>query len=78
MKEIGEEIKACRLAGRMTLKQLSAKAGCSDAYLSQLERGRANPWLNPGRTKTLVIFLTPSTIFKRRCQMAVERSEKLE
>jgi len=27
MKEIGEKIKACRLASRMTLKQLSAKAG---------------------------------------------------
>ena len=27
----------------MTLKQLASKAGCTDAYLSQLERGRANP-----------------------------------
>jgi len=27
----------------MTLKQLANKAGCTDAYLSQLERGRANP-----------------------------------
>ena len=43
MKEIGEKIKACRLTNRMTLKQLAAKAGCTDAYLSQLERGRANP-----------------------------------
>jgi transcriptional regulator with XRE-family HTH domain len=29
MKEIGGKIKACRLAIRMTLKQLSDKAGCS-------------------------------------------------
>ena len=43
MKEIGEKIKACRLTSRMTLKQLAAKAGCTDAYLSKLERGRANP-----------------------------------
>lgn len=43
MNEIGEKLKAFRLANRMTLKQLGNKAGCTDAYLSQLERGRANP-----------------------------------
>ena len=43
MKEIGEKVKAYRLANHMTLKQLASKAGCTDAYLSQLERGRANP-----------------------------------
>ncbi len=43
MIEIAEKLKAFRLANRMTLKQLASKAGCTDAYLSQLERGRANP-----------------------------------
>ena len=43
MKEIAEKVKAWRLANRMTLKQLADRAGCTDAYLSQLERGRANP-----------------------------------
>jgi transcriptional regulator with XRE-family HTH domain len=43
MKEIAEKLKAFRLANRMTLKQLANKAGCTDAYLSQLERGHANP-----------------------------------
>jgi transcriptional regulator with XRE-family HTH domain len=43
MKEIAEKLKALRQANRMTLKQLAQKAGCTDAYLSQLERGRANP-----------------------------------
>ena len=43
MTEIGEKVKALRLANRMTLKQLASRAGCTDAYLSQLERGRANP-----------------------------------
>lgn len=43
MNEIAERLKAFRLANRMTLKQLAQKAGCTDAYLSQLERGRANP-----------------------------------
>lgn len=43
MKEIGEKLKAFRSANRLTLKQLAEKAGCTDAYLSQLERGLANP-----------------------------------
>jgi transcriptional regulator with XRE-family HTH domain len=43
MKEIAEKLKAFRSANRMTLKQLANKAGCTDAYLSQLERGRSNP-----------------------------------
>ncbi len=43
MQEIGDRLKTFRLANGMTLKQLASKAGCTDAYLSQLERGRANP-----------------------------------
>jgi transcriptional regulator with XRE-family HTH domain len=43
VKEIAEKLKTLRLANRMTLKELAKKAGCTDAYLSQLERGRANP-----------------------------------
>ncbi len=43
MEEIGQRLKTFRRANRMTLKQLAQKAGCTDAYLSQLERGRANP-----------------------------------
>ena len=43
MIELGEKVKALRLANRMTLKQLANKAGCTGAYLSQLERGYANP-----------------------------------
>lgn len=43
MKEIAEKLRAYRLSNHMTLKQLASKAGCTDAYLSQLERGRANP-----------------------------------
>jgi transcriptional regulator with XRE-family HTH domain len=43
LEEIGIKLKAFRLANGMTLKQLALKAGCTDAYLSQLERGRANP-----------------------------------
>ena len=43
MEEIGKKLKAYRLGNRMTLKQLANRAGCTDAYLSQLERGHANP-----------------------------------
>ncbi len=43
MKEIAEKLKALRLANKMTLKQLASEAGCTDAYLSQLERGYGNP-----------------------------------
>jgi len=43
MREIAEKLRAFRTANRMTLKQLAQKAGCTDAYLSQLERGHANP-----------------------------------
>jgi len=43
MNELAQKLKTLRLANRMTLKQLAKKAGCTDAYLSQLERGRANP-----------------------------------
>jgi transcriptional regulator with XRE-family HTH domain len=43
MDEIARKLKAFRLANRLTLKGLASKAGCTDAYLSQLERGLANP-----------------------------------
>jgi len=43
MNEIAEKLRVFRKESRLTLKQLAAKAGCTDAYLSQLERGHANP-----------------------------------
>ena len=43
MEEIAKKLKTFRLANRMTLKDLASKAGCTDAYLSQLERGHVNP-----------------------------------
>ena len=42
MKEVAETLRAYRLSNHMTLKQLAGKAGCTDSYLSQLERGHAN------------------------------------
>jgi transcriptional regulator with XRE-family HTH domain len=69
MRELGEKVKALRLANRMTLKQLAGKAGCTDAYLSQLERGRANPSImilkkiaSALEMKVVDFFLEPETI----------------
>jgi len=68
MKEIGEKVKAYRLTNHMTLKQLASKAGCTDAYLSQLERGRANPSImilkkiaSALEMKVVDFFLEPET-----------------
>ena len=43
MDEFGKKLKALRIANGMTLKELASKARCTDAYLSQMERGLANP-----------------------------------
>jgi transcriptional regulator with XRE-family HTH domain len=68
MKEIGQKLKAFRLANRMTLKQLANKAGCTDSYLSQLERGHANPSImilkkiaSALQMKVVDFFLEPET-----------------
>ena len=68
MKEIAEKLKALRSANRLTLKQLASKAGCTDAFLSQLERGRANPSImilkkiaSPLPVKVVDFFLEPET-----------------
>ena len=68
MEELAEKLKAFRLANRMTLKQLANKAGCTDAYLSQLERGHANPSImilkkiaSALQVKVVDFFLEPET-----------------
>jgi len=43
MEEISKRLKTFRSTRGMTLKELASRAGCTDAYLSQLERGHANP-----------------------------------
>ena len=39
--KVGDEIRTVRKARQLTLKDLSARAGCSVAYLSRIERGDA-------------------------------------
>jgi len=41
--DIGAKIRARRLSNHQTLKQLAEKAGCSSAYLSQIENGKVSP-----------------------------------
>ncbi len=43
MEKIGKRIKALRTAKQLTLKQVAAGAGCSDVFLSQVERSLASP-----------------------------------
>jgi transcriptional regulator with XRE-family HTH domain len=38
--DLGERLKAIRLLRRKTLKEVAAKAGVSESFLSQVERGR--------------------------------------
>ena len=43
MTEISEKLRVMRKSRRMTLKEVADRAGCTSAYISQLEKGRANP-----------------------------------
>ncbi|MBW2057306.1 MAG: cupin domain-containing protein [Deltaproteobacteria bacterium] len=43
MAEISEKLRALRKSRKMTLKEVADGAGCTSAYISQLEKGRANP-----------------------------------
>ena len=43
MAEISERLRAFRKSRKMTLKDVADRAGCTSAYISQLEKGRANP-----------------------------------
>lgn len=40
---IGPRIRQLRKQHKLTLKQLSEKVGCTDAYLSQVENGKVSP-----------------------------------
>ena len=39
MQESGRNLKAMRLAAGLTLEQMAERLGCSESYLSRLERG---------------------------------------
>jgi transcriptional regulator with XRE-family HTH domain len=43
MAEISEKLRSLRKSKKMTLKDVADRAGCTGAYISQLEKGRANP-----------------------------------
>ena len=43
---VGRNLRRVRLAKGLTQEQLSDVSGCSQQYLSDLERGRRNPTIN--------------------------------
>ncbi len=43
MTEIAEKLRVLRKAHKMTLKDVADRAGCTSAYISQLEKGHTNP-----------------------------------
>lgn len=43
MADMAEKLRALRKSRKMTLKEVADQAGCTGAYISQLEKGRANP-----------------------------------
>ena len=43
MEDIGQQIRKERLRNRFTLEQLSQRTGLSKSFLSQIERGLAQP-----------------------------------
>ena len=45
MTELGQRLRRLRRAQERTLREVALKAGCSEAYLSQVETGRASPSL---------------------------------
>lgn len=45
-KNFGEKLRFCRLAKKIALKDLGAECGLSYSYISQVERGVANPSLS--------------------------------
>jgi len=81
MKEIAEKLRALRLANHLTLKELAKKAGCTDAYLSQLERGRANPSImilkkvaSALQVKVVDFFMEPET---ERSDVVLKEEERV-
>lgn len=52
VKELGAFIREQRRAARESLRSLSNRAGISNPYLSQIERGRTNGRGRPERQRT--------------------------
>ncbi len=59
-KEIGEKLKKLRREKKLTLKQLAALAGCTDAALSKIERGEVTPTISLLKKAVNVLGVTLS------------------
>ncbi len=59
-KEIGAKLKELRRKKKLTLKQLAAKAHCTDAALSKIERGEVTPTISLLKNAVNVLGVTLS------------------
>jgi transcriptional regulator with XRE-family HTH domain len=64
---IGQRIKELRLRRQLTLEEVAERAGCSAAFLSQLERNRAAPSISmlysiAGALDVAILHFFPETI----------------
>ena len=59
-KEIGAKLRELRKQKKLTLKQVSQKAGCTDAALSKIERGEVAPTISLLKRTVNVLGITLS------------------
>jgi transcriptional regulator with XRE-family HTH domain len=60
---VGERLRELRIGRRLTLKEVASKAGVTEGFLSQVERGRSSPSLKTLQALANALGLTPGDIF---------------
>jgi len=63
-RDLGDLIRSLRLRKRLTLRQLAERTNYSTSYLSQIERGRANPSIGTLHTVTQSLGETFASLFQ--------------
>ena len=62
--DLGDTIRSLRLRKRLTLQQVSEQTNYSTSYLSQIERGRANPFIATLQTITQAMGEAFASLFQ--------------
>jgi transcriptional regulator with XRE-family HTH domain len=62
--ELGDHLRSMRLEKRLTLRQISQRTKYSISYLSQIERGQANPSIGTLHTITQALGETFASLFQ--------------
>jgi transcriptional regulator with XRE-family HTH domain len=76
--ELGETIRKRRRARNMTLARLAELAGVSTSYVSQVERGVANPTLSSLKTLTEALDLTVGSLLSEPEHSPIENGSNTE